>query len=150
MIRRPPISTRTDTLFPYTTLFRSIRRGAFFGLCRAVLAGEIIAGSHPRGRKSAHRPSIRRRTGCVKDRWFPQFCRRLRCASLHSAANKIGTPIARCAAASRSWTQPVRRRARLHLSQDEETKHETEENTSELQSLMRTSNADFSWNKKKT
>src|SRR3546814_1479879 len=25
MIRRPPISTRTDTLFPYTTLFRSIK-----------------------------------------------------------------------------------------------------------------------------
>src|SRR3546814_11628238 len=24
-IRRPPRSTRTDTLFPYTTLFRSIR-----------------------------------------------------------------------------------------------------------------------------
>src|SRR3546814_19333171 len=27
MIRRPPRSTRTDTLFPYTTLFRSIRVG---------------------------------------------------------------------------------------------------------------------------
>src|SRR3546814_1342499 len=26
MIRRPPISTRTDTLFPYTTLFRSCFR----------------------------------------------------------------------------------------------------------------------------
>src|SRR3546814_20467578 len=26
MIRRPPISTRTDTLFPYTTLFRSLFR----------------------------------------------------------------------------------------------------------------------------
>src|SRR3546814_16150250 len=26
MIRRPPRSTRTDTLFPYTTLFRSCRR----------------------------------------------------------------------------------------------------------------------------
>src|SRR3546814_14287399 len=26
MIRRPPRSTRTDTLFPYTTLFRSNRR----------------------------------------------------------------------------------------------------------------------------
>src|SRR3546814_11792873 len=26
MIRRPPRSTRTDTLFPYTTLFRSINR----------------------------------------------------------------------------------------------------------------------------
>src|SRR3546814_9615720 len=29
MIRRPPRSTRTDTLFPYTTLFRSI--GEAFG-----------------------------------------------------------------------------------------------------------------------
>src|SRR3546814_10204551 len=27
MIRRPPRSTRTDTLFPYTTLFRSHQRG---------------------------------------------------------------------------------------------------------------------------
>src|SRR3546814_19885326 len=26
MIRRPPRSTRTDTLFPYTTLFRSVKR----------------------------------------------------------------------------------------------------------------------------
>src|SRR3546814_10464284 len=30
MIRRPPISTRTDTLFPYTTLFRSLDRPALF------------------------------------------------------------------------------------------------------------------------
>src|SRR3546814_20053564 len=28
MIRRPPRSTRTDTLFPYTTLFRSLRPAA--------------------------------------------------------------------------------------------------------------------------
>src|SRR3546814_16321740 len=28
MIRRPPRSTRTDTLFPYTTLFRSVRTGS--------------------------------------------------------------------------------------------------------------------------
>src|SRR3546814_14698525 len=27
MIRRPPRSTRTDTLFPYTTLFRSLLTG---------------------------------------------------------------------------------------------------------------------------
>src|SRR3546814_7748769 len=27
MIRRPPRSTRTDTLFPYTTLFRSTLQG---------------------------------------------------------------------------------------------------------------------------
>src|SRR3546814_4812531 len=42
MIRRPPRSTRTDTLFPYTTLFRSlrnlayqIRAGLFFAHVRA-------------------------------------------------------------------------------------------------------------------
>src|SRR3546814_14280066 len=29
MIRRPPRSTRTDTLFPYTTLFRSAMRAAW-------------------------------------------------------------------------------------------------------------------------
>src|SRR3546814_14976171 len=29
MIRRPPISTRTDTLFPYTTLFRSDIAGGY-------------------------------------------------------------------------------------------------------------------------
>src|SRR3546814_20783487 len=32
MIRRPPRSTRTDTLFPYTTLFRS-QRGAYDSRC---------------------------------------------------------------------------------------------------------------------
>src|SRR3546814_8305590 len=31
MIRRPPRSTRTDTLFPYTTLFRSTARGSVVG-----------------------------------------------------------------------------------------------------------------------
>src|SRR3546814_10032198 len=37
MIRRPPISTRTDTLFPYTTLFRS--KQLDIGL---ITAGEIM------------------------------------------------------------------------------------------------------------
>src|SRR3546814_18693270 len=32
MIRRPPISKRTDTLFPYTTLFRSAAIGALSGM----------------------------------------------------------------------------------------------------------------------
>src|SRR3546814_13707304 len=31
MIRRPPRSTRTDTLFPYTTLFRSPRTATIIG-----------------------------------------------------------------------------------------------------------------------
>src|SRR3546814_8509817 len=34
MIRRPPRSTRTDTLFPYTTLFRSLSRLPGIGVQR--------------------------------------------------------------------------------------------------------------------
>src|SRR3546814_9761433 len=41
MIRRPPRSTRTDTLFPYTTLFRSTGvGGALLGLAAAI--GAVI------------------------------------------------------------------------------------------------------------
>src|SRR3546814_15970574 len=38
MIRRPPRSTRTDTLFPYTALFRSAAQGARFGHAGVVEA----------------------------------------------------------------------------------------------------------------
>src|SRR3546814_5418097 len=41
MIRRPPRSTRTDTLFPYTTLFRSIA-GAARAAARLVV-GQVRA-----------------------------------------------------------------------------------------------------------
>src|SRR3546814_20640347 len=40
MRRRPPRSTRTDTLFPYTTLFRSEQREDWHGGRRALLAAE--------------------------------------------------------------------------------------------------------------
>src|SRR3546814_12318147 len=52
MIRRPPRSTRTDTLFPYTTLFRSLAvlalglgpvGAAFFAWDRGVKRGSIQA-----------------------------------------------------------------------------------------------------------
>src|SRR3546814_12917733 len=39
MIRRPPRSTRTDTLFPYTTLFRSALENGVFGLRFDAAAG---------------------------------------------------------------------------------------------------------------
>src|SRR3546814_7107316 len=43
MIRRPPRSTRTDTLFPYTTLFRSrAYRGAFNATPSPTLAAHSI------------------------------------------------------------------------------------------------------------
>src|SRR3546814_3128999 len=40
MIRRPPRSTRTDTLFPYTTLFRSVR-----AQLRRTCGGDADAGA---------------------------------------------------------------------------------------------------------
>src|SRR3546814_9153714 len=43
MIRRPPRSTRTDTLFPYTTLFRSV---AGYGRSGTTLL-DIALGEHP-------------------------------------------------------------------------------------------------------
>src|SRR3546814_16368678 len=63
MIRRPPRSTRTDTLFPYTTLFRSrivvailrapTRRcaplGAPFFLLRSNIPARAYAGCRPSG-----------------------------------------------------------------------------------------------------
>src|SRR3546814_2709294 len=50
MIRRPPISTRTDTLFPYTTLFRSARFQAYSAKpastnCCAKSATELLHSS---------------------------------------------------------------------------------------------------------
>src|SRR3546814_1069849 len=44
MIRRPPRSTRTDTLFPYTTLFRSRVRAGHDRRQRAAQVGGRIAG----------------------------------------------------------------------------------------------------------
>src|SRR3546814_16449576 len=50
MIRRPPRSTRTDTLFPYTTLFRSAPAGGA-GQIRSVLMSQ----SSPNARSQAER-----------------------------------------------------------------------------------------------
>src|SRR3546814_17547447 len=37
MIRRPPRATRTDPLFPYTTLFRSVFPGTFMSMGRIAV-----------------------------------------------------------------------------------------------------------------
>src|SRR3546814_11444706 len=51
MIRRPPRSTRTDTLFPYTTLFRSAdrnrtdRHALFYSVRRDLPEGYCCSGA---------------------------------------------------------------------------------------------------------
>src|SRR3546814_7106527 len=48
MIRRPPRSTRTDTLFPYTTLFRS-DHGAMSGMDHGAMAAGASAAAADHG-----------------------------------------------------------------------------------------------------
>src|SRR3546814_5265271 len=70
MLRRPPRSTRTDTLFPYTTLFRSHQRPAHF-----LRRFEGVRGARPRrapGAAARHGQPVAVRPG--RDR-FPQQAR---------------------------------------------------------------------------
>src|SRR3546814_2036708 len=46
MIRRPPRSTRTDTLFPYTTLFRSLLAAATGLVATLALTAPAMAAEH--------------------------------------------------------------------------------------------------------
>src|SRR3546814_10354845 len=45
MLRRPPRSTRTDTLFPYPTLFRSAVAAKAFDLTASITSSPIPNGS---------------------------------------------------------------------------------------------------------
>src|SRR3546814_3200730 len=55
MIRRPPRSTRTDTLFPYTTLFRSGNGTDFLRLYSVGACGTGSAAELHGCRQEAHR-----------------------------------------------------------------------------------------------
>src|SRR3546814_14444824 len=77
MIRRPPRSTRTDTLFPYTTLFRSGARlrlgyhGATGALTRRwALTPPFDHRPVGAGRRGALPEEVHHRAvGAVPDRW---------------------------------------------------------------------------------
>src|SRR3546814_8195565 len=105
MIRRPPRSTRTYTLFPYTTLFRS-----------ALLRGLDAACEHPVHRRPVRERNRRRDVGRRKSR-------------MRTDADR---------------TQIVATETPLQFEHER-----SEEHTSELQSLMRTSSAVFCLKKKK-
>src|SRR3546814_1100924 len=117
MIRRPPRSTRTDTLFPYTTLFRSQRRRT---QCGPVLS-RIVAAPPLHG---------------VRAGWWSRFehdvfvhlglgVRVHRRLSLHAGAVFMAAWLQCCGADRRRTAERTR------------AAHSSEEHTSELQSLMR-------------
>src|SRR3546814_7307835 len=65
MRRRPPRSTRTDTLFPYTTLFRSIPSSQTHWIASSGLG---LAGDRAVGQRALGAVGL---TSCVWFRWFP-------------------------------------------------------------------------------
>src|SRR3546814_5486008 len=62
MIRRPPRSTRTDTRFPYTTLFRSAAAARDLGVSRRALRPrDHVRNGRARAARRDDRPRIWRR-----------------------------------------------------------------------------------------
>src|SRR3546814_8653165 len=58
MIRRPPRSTRTDTLFPYTTLFRS--DSVLYDTSKAAITGRLAQRGYFDASLLAHRVEVTR------------------------------------------------------------------------------------------
>src|SRR3546814_5812788 len=112
MIRRPPISTRTDTLFPYTTLFRSDVH-ALHGLGQLDHGERLAPGEEEQGEEAQqHERGAEQRVEEELDRGV---------LALGSAPD----------------------------ADHEVHRQRSEEHTSELQSLMRTSYAVFCLKKHK-
>src|SRR3546814_10079011 len=137
MIRRPPRSTRTDTLFPYTTLFRSrlligiTQRMQYFKMRIAPLP--VLA------RLTTGRTSGGTHDGAVRRQ------RRKQLSHFDLSQDRQGaTRVIAIAVRNHQHIQPAYS-ARAQIRQDRQ-----EENTSELQSLMRISYAVIRYQKKNT
>src|SRR3546814_9707047 len=120
MIRRPPRSTRTDTLFPYTTLFRSAARR------RRVQSRQE--------RRKLRLAEGFRRAALWRDADTGPFDR----SEVHTAQSQLD---------ARDLARRSRHLFRRPLPSME--RQRSEEHTSELQSLMRISYAVFCLKKKK-
>src|SRR3546814_2908470 len=66
MIRRPPRSTRTDTLFPYTTLFRSPEQDVVDRDHRRLDGGDLLDVGEQRPVGEHHSARAARRTAGVE------------------------------------------------------------------------------------
>src|SRR3546814_2399471 len=126
MIQRPPSATRTDTLVPYTTLFRSPSREKDGGLLRPI----GVMASEAKLRRLRVRRLHRRLILLLAGRLchLPPLTQRFQHAGRLAPAAGLEAVIA------------ARRQVAFR----------SEEHTSELQSLMRISYAVFCLKKKKT
>src|SRR3546814_1188865 len=148
MIRRPPRSTRTDTLFPYTTLFRSTFDDSAANKVIAHRSCNREKGNQTPWEKWGGTPrwdAIAEQVAHLDKRKQWRFA-----PDAMERFEKDGGFIAR----QLTDTQYLARMARTYLSSlyperpshwlpGEGVKGRSEEHTSELQSLMRTSYADF-------
>src|SRR3546814_13386404 len=111
MIRRPPRSTRTDTLFPYTTLFRSRKEGAwtFVALGReqrvkpALAAIDLWGADEPESpwtvADAARLAAVRADRAAAAARYFASQAERWDAIrSLHISANEVEAAIQRALA----------------------------------------------------
>src|SRR3546814_7052293 len=84
MIRRPPRSTRTDTLFPYTTLFRSKRQQRAYALAHQGLVINQANANHEQA-PSASEFRVRNRGHA---HWIATLCRQRRPDARACRANR--------------------------------------------------------------
>src|SRR3546814_9424384 len=134
MIRRPPRSTRTDTLFPYTTLFRSRKAGQ-------VLYQRAERVAVRRDENSLTRSQLRRNAAFpirqnARDSVFQAFGVRDGHASIAAVPGKIERAV--CSQRRRRHVKAAPPDVDLYISM-----LRSEEHTSELQSLTRSSYAVF-------
>src|SRR3546814_8725239 len=138
MIRLPPLSTRTDTLFPYTTLFRS--RNAIRSACRVEWKRPKPAtgvkpplrrapmSAHRETERTDHRMPPRYRSDLIPDAvsWVLTGRERIACRR-RRARTKFFT------------NRSLGINGRPGFANRFRSRDRSEEHTSELKSLMRTS-----------
>src|SRR3546814_14600253 len=105
MIRRPPRSTRTDTLFPYTTLFRSVHHRP---LDRKD--APVVIGNNKNERRYRHHTlaKVIATPSRSRDRRVPRGTPRVHShcpsrAAAYSAARVAVTDIGRASCRDRTW-----------------------------------------------
>src|SRR3546814_12035796 len=146
MIRRPPRSTRTDTLFPYTALFRSGSAGGLISdalpdpISSWSIGGSILAPLFEGGRLRAGVGTAAAR----RDQAAFAY-KRTTLAAFREVEDAL-VSVVKLAEQRRSLEA---QRAAVAEALRHATRSE-EEHTSELQSLMRISYAVFCLKKKKT